>query len=52
MISRIEFLYKHYNINKRIKEKMKLNNKKIKYIINQKNKINLIYEKNIFNYNA
>ncbi len=38
MISRIEFLYKHYNIEKRIKEKVKLNNKKIKYIIKQKEK--------------
>ena len=38
MISRIEFLYKHYNIEKRIQEKVKLNNKKIKYIIKQKEK--------------
>ncbi len=38
MISRIEFLYKDYNIEKRIKEKVKLNNKKIKYIIKQKEK--------------
>ena len=32
MISRIEFLYKHYDIEKRIQEKVKLNNKKIKHI--------------------
>ena len=38
IISRIEFLYKHYNIEKRIKEKVKLNNKKLKYIIKQKEK--------------
>ena len=38
MISRIEFLYKHYDIEKRIQEKVKLNNKKIKYIIKQKEK--------------
>ena len=25
MISRIEFLYKHYNIEKRVKDKVKLN---------------------------
>ncbi|KJE48577.1 hypothetical protein TZ01_07915 [Acidiplasma sp. MBA-1] len=42
IISRIEFLYKHYNIEKRIKEKVKLNNKKLKYIIKQKKKWRII----------
>ncbi len=39
IVSRIEFLYKHYNIEKRIKEKVKLSNKKIKYIIKQKENV-------------
>ena len=39
MLSRIEFLFKdHLNIDRNSKPKVKLNNKKLKYIINQKKK--------------
>ena len=39
MLSRIEFLFKdHLNIDRNAQPKVKLNNKKLKYIINQKKK--------------
>ena len=39
MLSRIEFLFKdHLNIDRNSKPRVKLNNKKLKYIINQKKK--------------
>ncbi len=40
-------MYKDYNIEKRVKEKVKLNNKKIKYVIKEKGesskKLTIIY---------
>ena len=39
MLSRIEFLFKdHLNIDRNAQPRVKLNNKKLKYIINQKKK--------------